>query len=53
MAEGDRTVKCEKIQCQVQIDDDVANVMVVSTITDGKVIGLEMRIEKFKCHDNG
>ena len=34
-------------QCQVRIDCDVANVMMLATVDAGKVERLEMRVDEF------
>ena len=46
-------MKCEMRQCQVRIDCDVADVIMISTVEDGKVKSLEMRIFDFLLNDNG
>ena len=38
---------CELRQCQVEIGGDVANVLMVSTIDNGKVTSLTMRYCEF------
>lgn len=38
-------------KCQVRIDSDAATVMMVSSIADGKIQNLKMRINEFICHD--
>lgn len=37
-------------QCQVRIDCDVANVMMLAQTTDGKVTQLVMRYNEFENH---
>ena len=44
--------KCEFRQCQVEIGGDVANVMMVSTIEDGKIVSMKMKIDEFLLHEN-
>ena len=39
-------------QCQVRIDCDVANVMMLAQTHDGKVTQLVMRIDEFENHDD-
>lgn len=43
-------MKCEMRQCQVRIDSDVANVMMLAQTTDGKVTQLVMRYNEFENH---
>lgn len=39
-------------QCQVRIDCDVATVLMVSTIEDGKIVSMKMKIDEFLLHEN-
>lgn len=39
--------QCEMIKCQVRIDRDVANVLMVATVDAGKVEKLEVRVDEF------
>ena len=41
---------CELMKCQVRIDRDVANVLMVATVDEGKVEKLEMRYNEFENH---
>lgn len=43
---------CELRQCQVCIGKDVANVLMVSTIEDGKIVSMKMKIDEFLLHEN-
>lgn len=42
---------CELRQCQVCIGKDVANVLMVSTIDNGKVVSMKMKIDEFLLHE--
>ena len=39
--------QCELRKCQVRIDHDVANVLMIATVDAGKVEKLEMRVDEF------
>lgn len=39
--------QCELRKCQVRIDGDAANVLMVAIVEDGKVQSLAMRIDDF------
>ena len=43
---------CELRQCQVEIGGDVANVMMISTIDNGKVVSMKMKIDEFLLYEN-
>lgn len=42
----------EMRQCQVKIENDVANVFMVSAVDCGKVTSLTMRIDVFLVYEN-
>ena len=42
---------CELRQCQVEIGGDVANVLMVSTIDNGKVVSMKMKIDEFLLYE--
>lgn len=52
MAEGGWTMTFEMRKCQVKIENNVANVIMVSAVDCGKVTSLTMRIDEFMIYEN-
>lgn len=42
--------QCEMIKCLVRIDKDVANVLMIATVENGKVKSLGMWIDELLIH---